>query len=79
MTLTIGPLRAKPGQKTRGSLPADLGTTTVEVPLDPRQRIPTRPPGRDRRRASTEASSSGPTPPPAWPDCWNRTRSPARW
>jgi predicted deacylase len=33
MTLTIGPLRAEPGQKTRGSLPADLGTTTVEVPL----------------------------------------------
>jgi predicted deacylase len=33
MTLTIGPLRAEPGQKTRGSLPADLGSTTVEVPL----------------------------------------------
>lgn len=33
MTLTIGALRAEPGQKTRGSLPADLGTTTVEVPL----------------------------------------------
>ncbi|NGO45004.1 succinylglutamate desuccinylase/aspartoacylase family protein [Streptomyces ureilyticus] len=33
MTLTIGPLRAGPGQKTRGSLPADLGTTTAEVPL----------------------------------------------
>ena len=33
MTLTIGALRAEPGQKTRGSLPADLGTTTVDVPL----------------------------------------------
>ncbi|WP_128377214.1 succinylglutamate desuccinylase/aspartoacylase family protein [Streptomyces cavernae] len=33
MTLSIGPLRAEPGQKTRGSLPADLGSTTVEVPL----------------------------------------------
>ncbi|WP_037682367.1 succinylglutamate desuccinylase/aspartoacylase family protein [Streptomyces griseus] len=33
MTLTIGSLRAERGQKTRGSLPADLGTTTVEVPL----------------------------------------------
>ncbi|WP_458575885.1 M14 family metallopeptidase [Streptomyces stelliscabiei] len=33
MTLTIGSLRAEPGQKTRGSLTADLGTTTVEVPL----------------------------------------------
>ena len=33
MTLTIGPLRAEPGQKTRGSLPADLGPTTAEVPL----------------------------------------------
>jgi hypothetical protein len=31
--LAIGPLRAKPGRKTRGSLPADLGTTTAEVPL----------------------------------------------
>ncbi|MFJ8540265.1 succinylglutamate desuccinylase/aspartoacylase family protein [Streptomyces sp. NPDC093591] len=34
MTLTIGPLRAAPGQKTRGFLPADLGTTTAEVPLN---------------------------------------------
>jgi predicted deacylase len=33
MTLTIGALRAEPGQKTRGSLSADLGSTTVEVPL----------------------------------------------
>ncbi|MEU3889843.1 hypothetical protein [Streptomyces sp. NPDC029041] len=33
MTLTIGALRAEPGRKTRGSLSADLGTTTVEVPL----------------------------------------------
>jgi uncharacterized protein len=33
MTLTIGTLRAEPGRKTRGVLPADLGTTTVEVPL----------------------------------------------
>ncbi|GAA2424924.1 succinylglutamate desuccinylase/aspartoacylase domain-containing protein [Streptomyces coeruleofuscus] len=33
MTLTIGPLRAEPGQKTRGSLAADLGTTTADVPL----------------------------------------------
>jgi predicted deacylase len=33
MTLTIGRLRAEPGQKTRGSLPADLGTTRVDVPL----------------------------------------------
>ncbi|CAL9326528.1 succinylglutamate desuccinylase/aspartoacylase family protein [Streptomyces sp. SudanB52_2052] len=33
MTLTIGALRAEPGQKTRGTLPADLGTTTVDVPL----------------------------------------------
>jgi uncharacterized protein len=33
MTLTIGPLRAEPGQKTRGVLPADLGPTTAEVPL----------------------------------------------
>lgn len=33
MNLTIGPLSAEPGQKTRGSLTADLGTTTVDVPL----------------------------------------------
>jgi uncharacterized protein len=33
MTLAIGTLRAEPGRKTRGVLPADLGTTTVEVPL----------------------------------------------
>ncbi len=33
MALTIGPLRADLGQKTCGSLPADLGTTTVDVPL----------------------------------------------
>jgi predicted deacylase len=33
MTLTIGPLRAEPGQKTSGTLTADLGTTTAEVPL----------------------------------------------
>ncbi len=33
MTLTIGALRAEPGRKTRGSLTAGLGTTTVEVPL----------------------------------------------
>jgi predicted deacylase len=33
MTLTIGPLRAEPGRKTRGSLTADLGTTTADVPL----------------------------------------------
>ncbi|MGX1565901.1 hypothetical protein ACWIF5_30655, partial [Streptomyces sp. NPDC055509] len=32
MTLTIGALTAEPGQKTRGSLSADLGSTTVEVP-----------------------------------------------
>jgi hypothetical protein len=33
MTLTIGALRAEPGQKTRGVLPADLGSTTAEAPL----------------------------------------------
>lgn len=33
MNLTIGPLSAEPGQKTRGSLTVDLGTTTVDVPL----------------------------------------------
>lgn len=33
MTLTIGPLRAEPGRKTRGTLTADLGTTTADVPL----------------------------------------------
>ena len=33
MTLTIGALCAGPGRKTRGSLPADLGTTRVDVPL----------------------------------------------
>ncbi|MZF84801.1 hypothetical protein [Streptomyces sp. SID5643] len=33
MTLTIGALRAEAGRKTRGSLPADLGTTTVDVSL----------------------------------------------
>jgi uncharacterized protein len=33
MALTIGPLKAEPGQKTRGVLPADLGPTTAEVPL----------------------------------------------
>ncbi|ELS58660.1 succinylglutamate desuccinylase/aspartoacylase family protein [Streptomyces viridochromogenes] len=33
MTLTIGALRAEPGQKTRGSLSADLGSTAAEVPL----------------------------------------------
>lgn len=33
MTLTIGPLRAEPGRKTRGTIPVDLGITTVEIPL----------------------------------------------
>ncbi|WP_367326421.1 hypothetical protein [Streptomyces sp. HUAS ZL42] len=78
MTLTIGPLRAEPGQKTRGSLPADLGTTTVEVPLilvngsrpGPRVVI---------TGGVHGVSSSASTPPPAWPGCWNRTMSPARW
>jgi predicted deacylase len=33
MTLTIGPLRAEPGRKTRGVVSVDLGPTTAEVPL----------------------------------------------
>ena len=33
MTLTIGPLRAEPGRKTRGTIPVNLGITTVEIPL----------------------------------------------
>ncbi|MET9972395.1 succinylglutamate desuccinylase/aspartoacylase family protein, partial [Streptomyces sp. NPDC006356] len=33
MTLTIGPLRAEPGHKTRGTVPVDLGPTTVDIPL----------------------------------------------
>ncbi|MEU2748345.1 succinylglutamate desuccinylase/aspartoacylase family protein [Streptomyces collinus] len=33
MTLTIGPLRAEPGRKARGTIPVDLGITTVEIPL----------------------------------------------
>ena len=33
MTLTVGPLRAEPGRKTRGVIPVDLGPTTVEIPL----------------------------------------------
>ncbi|MFF5980632.1 succinylglutamate desuccinylase/aspartoacylase family protein [Streptomyces olindensis] len=33
MTLTIGPLSAEPGRKTRGTIPVDLGPTTVDIPL----------------------------------------------
>ncbi|MFE7765170.1 succinylglutamate desuccinylase/aspartoacylase family protein [Streptomyces sp. NPDC057438] len=33
MTLTIGPLSAEPGRKTRGTVPVDLGPTTVDIPL----------------------------------------------
>ncbi|GAB2961235.1 succinylglutamate desuccinylase/aspartoacylase family protein [Streptomyces pseudoechinosporeus] len=31
--LHIGPLSAEPGSKTRGTVPADLGTLTVDIPL----------------------------------------------
>ncbi|MGW2522112.1 succinylglutamate desuccinylase/aspartoacylase family protein [Streptomyces sp. NPDC001617] len=31
--LAIGALRAEPGTKTRGTVPADLGTLTVDIPL----------------------------------------------
>ncbi|GGX04177.1 hypothetical protein [Streptomyces lomondensis] len=30
MTLIIGPLRDEPGRKTRGTVPVDLGPTTVD-------------------------------------------------
>jgi predicted deacylase len=33
MTLTIGPLSAEPGRKTRGTIPADIGPTIVDIPL----------------------------------------------
>lgn len=33
MTLTIGPLSAEPGLKTRGTIPVDIGPTTVDIPL----------------------------------------------
>ncbi|MER5218450.1 M14 family metallopeptidase [Streptomyces sp. NPDC002838] len=32
-TLDVGVLRAEPGTKTRGTVPADLGTLTVDIPL----------------------------------------------
>ncbi|MFH0180537.1 succinylglutamate desuccinylase/aspartoacylase family protein [Streptomyces cacaoi] len=32
-TLDVGVLRAEPGTKTRGAVPADLGTLTVDIPL----------------------------------------------
>ncbi|MCT9078272.1 succinylglutamate desuccinylase/aspartoacylase family protein [Streptomyces fulvoviolaceus] len=32
-TLSIGTLHAEPGTKTRGTVPADLGTLTVDIPL----------------------------------------------
>ncbi|WP_326686662.1 MULTISPECIES: succinylglutamate desuccinylase/aspartoacylase family protein [unclassified Streptomyces] len=32
-TLSVGSLSAEPGGKTRGSVPADLGTLTVDIPL----------------------------------------------
>ncbi|MEV0492037.1 succinylglutamate desuccinylase/aspartoacylase family protein [Streptomyces atratus] len=32
-TLTVGALSAEPGTKTRGTVPADLGTLTVDIPL----------------------------------------------
>lgn len=32
-TLTLGVLHAEPGTKTRGTVPADLGTLTVDIPL----------------------------------------------
>ncbi|MEV2214189.1 succinylglutamate desuccinylase/aspartoacylase family protein [Streptomyces sp. NPDC050997] len=31
--LSVGPLHAAPGTKTRGTVPADLGTLTVDIPL----------------------------------------------
>ncbi|MCX4879286.1 hypothetical protein [Streptomyces sp. NBC_00847] len=79
MTLTIGPLRAEPGQKTRGSLPADLGPTTAEVPLILVNG--SRPGPRIVITGGVHGGEFIPpsTPPPAWPDCWNRTRSPASW
>ena len=33
MTLTVGPLRAEPGQKTRGTCPPTSAPLTVDVPL----------------------------------------------
>ncbi|MDQ0604683.1 putative deacylase [Streptomyces canus] len=32
-TLSVGVLHAEPGTKTRGTVPADLGTLTVDIPL----------------------------------------------
>jgi predicted deacylase len=32
-TLSVGPLAAQPGTKVRGSVRADLGTLTVDLPL----------------------------------------------
>ncbi|MPY59934.1 succinylglutamate desuccinylase/aspartoacylase family protein [Streptomyces spongiae] len=32
-SLSVGTLRAEPGTKARGSVPADLGTLTVDIPL----------------------------------------------
>jgi len=32
-TLSVGPLRAEPGTKARGTVPAHLGTRTVDIPL----------------------------------------------
>lgn len=32
-TMTLGALRAEPGTRARGAVPADLGTTTVDIPV----------------------------------------------
>lgn len=32
-SLAVGPLRAEPGTKARGTVPADLGTLTTDIPL----------------------------------------------
>ena len=68
--LALGPLRAEPGTKVRGTVPADLGTLTVDIPLTlvngarpgPRVVITG---GRARRRVHRQW-----TPPLGWRRCW---------
>lgn len=71
--LHIGSLSAEPGTKTRGTVTADLGTLTVDIPL-------TLVNGAHPDLASssppvcTAASSRPSTPPRAWQACWNPAR-----
>ena len=74
-SLSVGALSAEPGTKTRGTVPADLGTLTVDIPLTLVNGARPGPRVLDHRQACTAASSPASTRPPGSRPCWNPARS----